>query len=69
MTLREQRRQMAERLWGGFYRCPTTGRVLEQLPGDDKVLCPCSPTGTHRVAELERVSVEEYLDDRERRKR
>jgi hypothetical protein len=24
-----------------YYRCPTTGEILESLPGDDKVLCGC----------------------------
>jgi len=68
-------------MWGGFYRCPTTGRILEQLPGDDKVLCNCGHsnpnvpqeqterTGVHIVRFLHAATVDEYLaQERERRK-
>lgn len=24
-----------------YYKCPTTGRIIAALPGDDKVLCYC----------------------------
>lgn len=67
------RRALALRLWGGFYRCPTTGAVLEQIPGDDKVICLCRTsnplcptegterTGTHRIAYLQPATVDDYL--------
>ena len=68
------RRRLAETLWDGFYRCPNTGKILEQLPGDDKVLCSCSvsnprvpeerteQTGVHIVRFLRQATVDEYLD-------
>lgn len=74
---RGQRRQRALLMLGGFYRCPTTGRILEALPGDDKVLCSCGrpnpaapqerthQTGTHVVRFLRAASVDEYLAQRD----
>ena len=73
---RDQRVQLAKVIWGGFYRCPTTGRILEQLPGDDKVLCSCGtsnprcPTehpGVHVVRFLEQTTAEAYIDEFDRR--
>jgi hypothetical protein len=68
---------VAQSMWGGFFRCPTTGRVIEALHGDDKVLCPCGVsnprvpteqthlTGVHIVRFLTEATVDEYLDQRE----
>lgn len=36
-----RRAWIAGGFYGGFYLCPTTGRVLAALQGDDKVLCGC----------------------------
>lgn len=80
MTEREILRSRALAMWGGFYRCPTTGHVLEQLPGDDKVICGCGrsnprvpaehteQTGVHIVRSLETASVDAYLDQEEERR-
>lgn len=76
MTTRDVERALALVMWGGFYRCPTTGRVLEALPGDDKVLCGCrrsnpavpteetARTCTHIIRFLRAATVDEYLDQR-----
>lgn len=70
---------VAEAMWGGFFRCPNTWRVLELLEGDDKVLCPCGKsnpalpaerteeTGVHVARYLTRATAAEYVDERERR--
>lgn len=62
-------------MWGGFYRCPTNGRILEALPGDDKVMCSCRTsnprvrsectevTGVHIIRFLQAATVEEYVDE------
>ena len=67
------RRRLLLQLFAGFYRCPTTGRILEALPGDDNVACGCGTSNprcpregaersfTHRIAYLEAVSVDDYL--------
>lgn len=80
MNDRERKRVIVEAMWGGFYRCPTTGTIIEALPGDDKVLCGCrrsnplvptertEQTATHIVRFLDRATTDEYLDQRERRK-
>lgn len=69
----EQRVNLAAVLWGGFYYCPTDGRVLAALKGDDKVLCSCGKsnprvpsertgeTGTHIVRFLETATAEEFV--------
>lgn len=81
MTPETRRRKiaLAQTLYAGFYRCPTTGRVIEALPGDDKVLCGCrrsnpavpteatERTGTHLVRFLTPATVEEYVDERAER--
>ena len=76
---RTNRRKLAEVMYGGFYRCPNSDRVLGVLPGDDKVLCPCRQsnpavpqesterTGTHIVRFLDPASVEAFLDYEEQR--
>ena len=68
---------LAEAMWGGFVRCPTTNRIIEYLSGDDKVLCRCGRsnprvpaelterTGTHIVRFLEAASVDDYLAKRD----
>lgn len=51
-----------------FYRCPTTGRVIEGMNHDDKVLCDCGKTetpGTHIVSRLRTATAEEFLDQLE----
>lgn len=67
-------RMLAEALYDGFVRCPTTGRVVEVMKGDDKVMCGCGRsnpkcqaertemTGTHVVAFMSRATVDEYLE-------
>ncbi len=64
----------AKVFWDGFYRCPTTGRILEAMAGDDKVLCNCGmsnpkvpsesthQTGVHIRRFLVRATAEEYVD-------
>lgn len=70
--------KVAEAMWGGFIKCPTTGRIREVLPGDDKALCNCrtsnprvpeertAETGVHIARFCEQATVDEYLDQRER---
>jgi hypothetical protein len=65
-----------QRLWGGFYQCPTTGRILECLPHDDKVVCHCGQsnllyewertevTHVHVVKYLRQMTVTDYIDQR-----
>jgi hypothetical protein len=65
-------------MFGGFVRCPTTGRIIEFLEGDDKALCNCrtsnpkvpvertEETGVHIVRFLERATALEYVNQRER---
>lgn len=64
----------AKVFWDGFYRCPTTGRIIEAMQGDDKVLCNCGTsnpkvptestdrTGVHIRRFLATATVEEYVD-------
>jgi hypothetical protein len=74
----EQERQLAAQhaaaMWGGFYRCPTTGRIVEALPHDDKLICHCGRsnpkvpaegterTGVHIVRFLQPATALEYVD-------
>lgn len=72
------KRAVALALYAGFYYCPTTGRVIEALPGDDKALCSCGVpnpavptesthrTGTHVIHFLQAASVDAYIDQRNR---
>lgn len=67
------RRAVALAVFGGFYRCPTSGRIVTALQGDDKALCNCGmsnplalaerthQTGTHIVRFLQEASVDEWL--------
>lgn len=71
-------RQTAVKLYGadGFYRCPTTGQVIEALPGDDKAICGCGRsnprcpeerterTRTHKRRFLVSASVDDWIDQR-----
>lgn len=71
----EHKVALAKSLWN-FYRCPTTGRVLEALPWDDKVMCNCGVsnpkvrteqterTGVHIVRFLATATAEEYVTER-----
>lgn len=76
MDENERRRavSLARFMWGGFYRCPTTGRILTALQGDDKALCSCGlanprvpeerteRTGVHIVRFLSAATAEEFVD-------
>lgn len=74
---RAVKRAIAAAMWGGFYTCPSTGRIIEALHGDDKALCNCgrsnprvpaeqtARTGTHIVRFLDVASIDDYLDQRE----
>ncbi len=78
MEDREVKREMAQMMFGGFVRCPTTGRIMEVLKGDDKVMCGCGKsnpsfpaeqterTGTHFVARLIPATVDEFLDQEDK---
>lgn len=58
-----------------FYICPTTGKAVDSLRGDDKVLCNCGKsnpkapweethkTGTHVVKFLEKSNVDQWVKD------
>jgi hypothetical protein len=74
--LRLSKIERALAMWGGFYRCPTTQRIITALPGDDKALCSCGcsnprvpeerteHTGVHIVRHLTPATVDEYLAQR-----
>ena len=74
---RRHQRALAQVMWGGFWFCPTTHRIIESLPGDDKAICHCGRsnpkvrteyterTGTHIVRFLEAATVDEYITQRE----
>jgi hypothetical protein len=76
MTEREFLILRAKAMWGGFYYCPTTGFIIETLPGDDKAICGCrrsnpacrseraEATGVHIVRFLVPATAEEYVDAR-----
>lgn len=61
-------------VYEGFVKCPNTGRILEILPGDTKVLCNCRKsnpdfpgedaerTGVHFVHFCEKATVREYVE-------
>lgn len=80
MTARELKIARARLFYGGFYKCPTTGRIIEGLRGDDKVLCACrrsnprvpqertEQTGVHIVRFLDLATAEDYVDQEERRR-
>lgn len=74
---RRRKITLAKIMWGGFYRCPTTGKILEAMVGDDKALCNCGRsnpkvptecterTGVHIIRFLTPATVEEYVDERQ----
>lgn len=76
----ENKEQLANLLYGGFYRCPTTNRVLPALHGDDKVLCNCRKsnpecrqeeterTGVHIIRFLKSATVADYVKQHEKEK-
>lgn len=52
----------------GYLRCPSTGRTIDYIPGDDKVICNCPAArergGTHLVCECEKSSVDQWMVER-----
>lgn len=73
-------RDVARQFWASqctFWRCPTTGRIIEATIGDDKALCSCrrsnplvpteetERTGTHVVRFLKSATVDEWLSQLE----
>lgn len=75
-----ERRALAESLCD-FFRCPTTGRVLDGLKHDDKVICGCGKTnpvvaarghreapGVHIKTYLERATADEWIKQEEERR-
>lgn len=68
--------QRARIIWDAFYRCPTDGRIIEAMGGDDKVLCGCGVanprcpqeltprTGVHIRRFLTPATAEEYVDQK-----
>jgi CDGSH-type Zn-finger protein len=67
-------REMLLVFYDGFVRCPNTGRIIEVLKNDNKVLCRCGKsnprfpqedaerTGCHFVAKLRRATVDEFIE-------
>lgn len=48
-----------------FWRCPTTGRVVDGIPGDDKVLCGCrrsNPKVPRERTEWTGVHIKRFLE-------
>jgi hypothetical protein len=78
---RDARIAVLEVLYGGFYYCPTTGRIIEALAGDDKALCGCGVsnpkvpteqtplTGVHIVRFLRPATAAAYVAQEEARRR
>lgn len=48
-----------------YVKCPTTGRTLDAIRGDDKVICNCPEAmtrgGTHIVARCVPSTVEQWM--------
>ena len=48
-----------------YVKCPTTGKTLDGMRGDDKVICNCplaiSRGGTHIVAQCEQSTIEQFM--------
>lgn len=72
---RRYERNLARFMWGGFYHCPNSERVIASLKNDDKVLCGCGkvnprcptePPGHHVVSFLKAATVDEFLDYEEK---
>lgn len=64
-----------------FWRCPNSGRIIEGMKGDDKVLCNCRKTnprvaavghreapGVHIKAYLQPATIDEWTQQREERR-
>lgn len=58
-----------------FYRCPHTGQLIESMKSDDKVFCSCGKPNSkcpseaphHHVKRfLERVTAEQYLEEKQK---
>lgn len=76
---RDERRAVLDIMGIEFYKCPTNGTILEKMRGDDKVLCGCGKsnprvpregteqTATHMVRFLDRATVDEYMEQEEKR--
>lgn len=51
-----------------YVLCPTTGRTIDTMKGDDKVICNCSEAmkrgGTHLVSQCAQSSVDRYMSER-----
>lgn len=70
-------KRLLEMMYDGFVRCPTTGRVIEVLTGDDKVICGCGKsnpkclleqnerTHTHIVYFMGRATVDDFIHQEE----
>lgn len=50
-----------------YVKCPTTGKTLDGIKGDDKVICNCpmavSRGGTHVVAMCDGSTVEQWMKE------
>jgi hypothetical protein len=81
MATAELRRKAIAAALCDFFRCPTTGKVIDGLKGDDKVLCGCGETnprvsgvghreapGVHIKAYLETATVDEWIAQHEKPK-
>jgi hypothetical protein len=59
-------KQMAKHLCV-YVKCPTSGKTLDGVRGDDKVLCNCpaaaSRGGTHIVAQCSGSTVERWMEE------
>lgn len=51
-----------------YVKCPTTGRTIDAIRGDDKVICNCPPAmqrgGTHLVSQCPGSTVEQWMRER-----
>jgi hypothetical protein len=51
-----------------YVRCPSTGKTIDGIPGDDKVMCNCpeaqSRGGTHLMSQCAASTVEQYMAER-----
>lgn len=53
--------------FSNYVLCPTTGRTIEGVKGDDKVICNCGPAmergGTHIVSLCRPSTVEQWMKE------
>lgn len=51
-----------------YVKCPTTGKTIDGVKGDDKVMCNCADAlsrgGTHLVSKCAASTVEQYMVER-----